>query len=69
MNQHAQDTSAERQRLAERVRAALVRAALDAYEDAAVRGLCCEGAWEVAVAAMRGLDLGPHTATAPPPER
>jgi hypothetical protein len=28
-----------------------------AYEDAAVRGLCCEGAWEVAVDAMRGLDL------------
>jgi hypothetical protein len=67
MSQNAGKVSGEQQRLAERARAALVHAALDAYEDAAVRGLCCEGAWEVAVAAMRGLDLGPHTA-APPPE-
>ncbi len=47
----------ERARVAERVRAALVQAALEAYEDAAVRGLCCEGAWEVAMGAIRGLDL------------
>ena len=46
-------------RVAEEVRAALVRAALMAYEDAAIRGLCCEGAWEVAVGAMRELDLSP----------
>ena len=45
------------QKVAEQVRGALVRAALMAYEDAAIRGLCCEGAWEVAVDAMRGLDL------------
>jgi hypothetical protein len=50
-------TDAEREYLAEQVRAALIRAALAAYEDAAVRGLCGEGAWEVAVAAMRRLDL------------
>jgi hypothetical protein len=43
--------------VAERVRQELVRTALTAYEDAAMRGVCCEGAWEVAVAAMRGLDL------------
>jgi hypothetical protein len=43
--------------LAERVRAACIRAALDAYEDAAIRGLCPEGAWEAAVSAMRALDL------------
>ena len=43
--------------LAERVRLALVETAVAAYEDAMVRGLCGEGAWEVAVAAMRGLDL------------
>jgi len=42
---------------AEQIRAALVRAARAAYEDAALRGLCCEGAWEVALAAMRDLDL------------
>lgn len=44
-------------RLAERVRAALVQSALDAYEDAALRGLCCEGAWEAAVSAMRRQNL------------
>ncbi|MGH7578554.1 MAG: acetyltransferase [Gemmatimonadales bacterium] len=43
--------------LAERVRGALVRSALAAYDDAALQGLCCEGAWEVAVSAMRQLDL------------
>ncbi len=45
------------ERLAEEVRAALVQSALQAYEDAALRGLCSEGAWEVAVTAMRRLDL------------
>jgi hypothetical protein len=49
----------DRQSIAERVRQELVRAALTAYEDAALRGLCCEGAWEVAVAAMRRADLSP----------
>ena len=43
--------------LAEQVRAAILDAALAAYEDAGVRGLCAEGAWEVAVGAMRSLDL------------
>jgi hypothetical protein len=57
----------EAAQLAERVRAALVGAALAAYEDAAVQGLCCEGAWEVAVAAMRGLDLRPAIAAATEP--
>lgn len=47
------------QQIAERAREHLVRAAVAAYEDAAVRGLCCEGAWEVAVSAMRALDLSP----------
>jgi hypothetical protein len=47
----------EPQKVAELIRGALVRAALMAYEDAAIRGLCCEGAWEVAVDAMRDLDL------------
>ena len=45
------------QKVAEQIRGALVRAALMAYEDAAIRGLCCEGAWEVAIDAMRDLDL------------
>jgi hypothetical protein len=51
--------------VAERVRAALVRTALAAYEDAALRGLCAEGAWEVAVAALRQLDLS-EVLAAPP---
>ena len=33
---------------AERVQTELLRIALEAYEDAAIRGLCCEGASEVA---------------------
>ena len=42
---------------AERIRAALIRVALDGYEQAALSGLCCEGAWEAAVSAMRRLEL------------
>jgi hypothetical protein len=47
----------EHQALAERVRAACIEAALQAYEDAGLQGLCAEGRWEVAVGAMRTLDL------------
>jgi hypothetical protein len=47
------------------VRAVLIGAALTAYEDAATRGLCAEGAWEVAVGAMRGLDLSRIASQAP----
>jgi hypothetical protein len=50
--------------LAERVRAACVEAALKAYEEAGVQGLCAEGRWEVAVSAMRTLDLAPLQAAA-----
>lgn len=42
---------------AERIRAALIGAAVDGYEHAALSGLCCEGAWEAAVSAMRQLEL------------
>ena len=38
--------------LAEQVRAAVLGAALAAYEDAGMRGVCAEGAWEVALGAM-----------------
>jgi hypothetical protein len=57
--------SPESLRMAEGVRAALGHAAQAAYEDAALRGLCCEGVWEVAVSAMRLLDLS-EPAAAPP---
>jgi hypothetical protein len=53
----AQAGVAESMGTPERVRSALVQIALAAYEDAALRGLCCEGAWEAAIAAMRQVDL------------
>lgn len=43
--------------LAARVRSACVQAALDGYEQAQIAGLCQEGAWEVALDAIRMLDL------------
>jgi len=42
---------------AERVRAACLDAAIQAYEDAGIRGLCADGRWEAALAAMRRLDV------------
>ena len=43
--------------LAEAVRAVCLDAALLAYEDAGLRGLCAEGRWEAALAAIRHVDL------------
>ncbi len=43
--------------LAEAIRAACVQAALQAYQDAGVRGLCQDGRWECALAAICHLDL------------
>jgi hypothetical protein len=45
------------QELAEAVRQACIQAALDAYEDAGISGLCAEGRWEAAIGAMQSLDL------------
>jgi hypothetical protein len=55
MNEH--DVEQERLRIAEDVRAACLAAALDAYEQASMRGLCHEGAWECAIGAIRSLKL------------
>lgn len=44
-------------KIARTVRVACVQAALDGYERAQIAGLCHEGAWEVAVDAIRMLDL------------
>ena len=44
---------------ADAARRALIHAALTAYEDAGLSGLCAEGRWEAAVDAMRQLDLSP----------
>jgi len=43
----------------EAVRQACIAAALQAYEDAGISGLCHEGRWEYAVDAMRRLPLRP----------
>jgi PAS domain S-box-containing protein len=52
---------------AERVRQACIAAALQAYEDAGLSGLCQEGRWEYAVDAMRSVSLRPLVQT-PDPE-
>jgi hypothetical protein len=43
--------------LIEAVRAACLDAAVLAYEDAGIRGLCANGRWEAALAAIGQLDL------------
>ena len=43
--------------VAEAVRKACIDAALAAYEDAGISGLCAEGRWEAAVSAMQSFDL------------
>ena len=43
--------------LAEAVRAACTNAAVLAYYNAGIRGLCHDGRWECALAAIRHLDL------------
>ncbi len=50
-------TSAGDRHLIERVRHACIEAALAGYEDASIRGLCQEGAWEAAVSGIRRTDL------------
>lgn len=44
---------------AERIRQALIDAAIHAYEDAGVQGLCAAGRWEAALSALEILDLAP----------
>ena len=57
MNRSDHATSADLPVLAESIRRALIQAGEAAYEDAGIRGLCAEGRWEAAVAAMRAVDL------------
>lgn len=44
-------------RLAEGIRSVCLQAAIAAYEDAGLQGLCEQGRWEAAVGAVRSLDL------------
>ena len=46
-------------RIAEAVRQACLAAALRAYEDAGVSGLCHEGRWEYVIDTLRHLELRP----------
>lgn len=46
-----------KQQTAVSVREACLKAAQEAYENAGISGLCEEGRWECAVAAIRSLDL------------
>jgi hypothetical protein len=50
-------TGDETRRVVEAVRAACVDAALRAWEDGGMSGLCAEGRWELALQAIRELDL------------
>jgi len=45
--------------LAKRIRDTCIEAALQAYEDAGIQGLCAEGRWEAAVGALRKVELAP----------
>ena len=45
--------------VAELVRAACVRTFVEAYEMAAISGLCHQGSFDVALDAMKSLDLEP----------
>jgi hypothetical protein len=38
---------------------ACIEAAMSAYEDAGISGICAEGRWAIAIQAMRGLDVQP----------
>jgi len=52
-NPHLEDN----RQIAEAIRAACVQAAQQGYERAAADGLCDEGAFEVALDAIRSLDI------------
>lgn len=45
-----------RERIVAAVRRACLEAAVHAYEDAGMAGLCAEGRWEAALDAIRSLD-------------
>ena len=49
----------ELENLAKRIRDACLEAVLQAYEDAGIQGLCAEGRWEVAVGALKTVELAP----------
>lgn len=61
------DTTLEQ--VAAQIREACLKAALQAYEDAGVQGLCAEGRWEAALSAIQSVDVTEllDQTKAPPP--
>jgi hypothetical protein len=59
----------EKTQVAELVKNRCIEAALHAYEEAGISGLCAEGRWELAVQAMRCLDLSDEIRTIERPEK
>jgi hypothetical protein len=57
MAMNCSDPTDAQRRLAEAVRSECIRAAIEAHEDAGVRGLCQEGRWEAAIDAIRSLEI------------
>jgi len=57
MSRQVNDSGVATLELATTIRDACIKVALDAYENARMDGLCHDGAWEVAVGAMRGLNV------------
>lgn len=55
----------EHRRIAEAVRAACIAAVPEGYQQALMSGLCDEGALEVAISAVRTVDLDAVIATMP----
>jgi hypothetical protein len=53
----AANESDELTKMAEKIRTAYLETAINSYEDAAANGLCAQGAWEVAVGAIRHLNI------------
>ena len=51
------DVDKQMRDVAEAVRRACADAAEGTYEDAGIRGLCAEGRWEMALEAIRRVDL------------
>jgi len=49
----------ELEHLAKRIRDACLQAALQAYEDAGMQGLCADGRWEAAICALKTVELAP----------
>lgn len=47
----------ETRKIAEKTRRACLDAAARAYQDAKLRGMCSEGAWDYALDAIRNLDM------------